>query len=79
MFGLTRMDMLGAGRSALHVGARTYASVRLRTELGLSLILIGRLLNRDHTSILNLLRKAEGVPVSVRNGVAMRRKRAMEK
>lgn len=78
MFGVPKAQLLGATRERLCVGARTYASLRLRTELGLSMPQIGRMLNRDHTSILNLLRKAEGIPVSVRNGVAWRRPRAME-
>lgn len=53
-FSVSIVDMRGAGRNAEFVAARRYAVERLRDELGLSYPHIGKLLGRDHTSIMNL-------------------------
>lgn len=55
MFGISEADLRGPGRAWPLVAARQYAVVRLRQPpLSLSTTVIGRILNRDHTSILNL-------------------------
>ena len=67
MFGLTKAVLLGAGRDQLAVKARTYAAVRLFYELGLSKSHIGTILNRDHSSIFNIIEKASGRPGKIQS------------
>jgi hypothetical protein len=59
---LSPNDILGLDRRVVVVVARRQIADLLRTHMRLSLPQIGRLLHRDHTSILNLLRgKQRGV------------------
>lgn len=53
-FEVSIIGMRGAGRNAEFVAARRYVVERLRDELGLSYPHIGKLLGRDHTTIMNL-------------------------
>lgn len=62
LFGCTKAELCGERRSRLLVAARLYASVRMSRELGVSTTGIGKVLGgRDHTTILHLLKKAEGI------------------
>ena len=54
-FRLSRDEILGRGRTAYVVEARREAAQRLR-ETGLTLQAIGRILNRHHATIINLLK-----------------------
>jgi len=74
LFDITEAELKGGGRARGLIEARFHAVMRLRTELGLSTPSIGRLLNRDHTSIINLLRKSDGVDGAYRSGSWKRRK-----
>lgn len=69
MFGTSKAALLGDSREQLLVKARTYAAYRLFYELGLSKSHIGTILNRDHSSIFNIIEKASG-----RIGKVQRRK-----
>lgn len=53
--GLTRAVIRSEARQGQIVEARRKIAVRLRGELGLSLWHIANILNRDHSSIMNLL------------------------
>ena len=59
LFDITKAQLLGPCRIAHLVDARQFAVVRLSRDLGLSTSTIGNLLNRDHTSIMHLLRRAK--------------------
>ena len=62
MFGITIADIIGERKFEFLVKARIYVAVRLRSEYGMSLPQIGRMLGgRDHTTILYLLRRAQGL------------------
>ena len=61
MFGLSLAELRGDGRSWAQVSARQWAAVRLCRELGLSKMHAGRLLNRDHATVINLLCRADGL------------------
>lgn len=74
LFDITEAELKGAGRTRGLIEARFHAVMRMRKELGLSTPSIGRLLNRDHTSIINLLRKSDGVDGAYRAGSWKRRK-----
>jgi len=74
LFDITEAELKGAGRTRGLIEARFHAVMRMRRELGLSTPSIGRLLNRDHTSIINLLRKSDGVDGAYRAGSWKRRK-----
>jgi chromosomal replication initiator protein len=56
--GVTVREVLGSARSGLIVEARHAAMVEVRLEFGDSAAAIGRLFNRDHTTVLYALRKA---------------------
>lgn len=51
---VTLSDVRGPRRTALLVAARRAVAVMLRQDRGLKLQVIGRLLNRDHTTIIAL-------------------------
>lgn len=55
MYGVTLAELRGPGRYRLQVLARHYAAVRLTMECGLGPAATGRLLNRDHSSVISLL------------------------
>lgn len=48
-------EVRGAGASRRLIEARRHICTRLREERELSSEVIGRLINRDHTSVLNLI------------------------
>ncbi len=48
--------------------------VRLSKECGFSTVRIGRVLGRDHSTIVNLMRRHEGVPLT-RKGTQMKRRK----
>lgn len=54
VYGLTEEQLLGPGRTKVYVQARRHFAHEAR-KLGKSLPQIGRFLNRDHTTIMNLL------------------------
>lgn len=56
-FNLTHADVVGEDRHSLFVDARCVVSLIMK-ERGLSFPQIGRFLKRDHSSIINLVRKA---------------------
>ncbi len=58
-FDMALSDLRSRCRDRRHVEARQYAAVRLRSELGLSNAVIGRLINRDHASVVHLRQRAE--------------------
>ncbi|NBN62077.1 helix-turn-helix domain-containing protein [Pannonibacter tanglangensis] len=53
---VTLADLTGPCRQRAIFRARAELAYRLRTELGWSFPRIGRLLNRDHTTIMNQVR-----------------------
>ncbi len=55
-FGVTVNHLKSPSRERMHVLARKASMRRLRDELGLSLAEIGRLHNRDHTTVISALR-----------------------
>tara|TARA_R110000868_G_scaffold145660_4_gene366002 strand:- start:2227 stop:2700 length:474 start_codon:yes stop_codon:yes gene_type:complete len=55
MYGVSMREMVGTKRTKYMTHARRYAATRLRDELGRSFPQIGGLLNRDQTTIQNLL------------------------
>lgn len=63
MFGATKAEVLGDCRDALLVNARIYVAFRLRKEFGFSRARIGRVINRDQSTVFNLLAKAAGIPL----------------
>lgn len=60
---LAPAQLTGQSRSPDFVDARMRVAVILKRDRGWSLPRIGRLLNRDHTTILHLLRKAEAMGI----------------
>ena len=56
---MTFIDIAGHAKSKRFCDCRFEVYYRLRRELGLSLMLIGRMLNKDHTSVLHGYRKME--------------------
>jgi chromosomal replication initiator protein len=61
-FGIDRAELVGGSRAATHVRARQIAILLTREATDLSLPQIGRLYGgRDHSTILNALRRAEAV------------------
>jgi hypothetical protein len=56
---MTFVDVAGQARSKKYIACRHEIYYRLRSELGLSLMQVGRMLNRDHTTILHGFRKME--------------------
>jgi hypothetical protein len=60
--GVRRFDFFDVGRSARLVNARTVAVAALRMRLGLSSPEIGRLLGRDHSTVLYHLHRAARTP-----------------
>jgi chromosomal replication initiation ATPase DnaA len=58
-FELGLAELRSPCRDRRHVEARQFAAVRLRSELGLSNAVIGRLINRDHASVVHLRQRAE--------------------
>lgn len=73
MFNTTRVELAGRVKKRILVAARMYAAVRLSRELGLSTSHIGRILGRDHSTISNLLSRADGFPLVTINGQSKRR------
>ena len=60
LYRVTIMDITGCSRAHIHKWPRFVAIWRIRKELGWSLQRIGReFSNRDHTTILNALRKTD--------------------
>ena len=59
-FNITIRQMRGPSREAWLVDARQEAAFRMHHE-GASTTRIGSMLNRDHTSIMNLLRRREAM------------------
>jgi hypothetical protein len=57
--GYTRDELVGKDRATRLVAARHAVMWRMRRELGLSLPAIGRLFGRDHTTVLNGIRRHE--------------------
>lgn len=57
--GMTFIDVAGQAKSQKFVDCRFEIYYRLRRELGLSLMQVGRMLNKDHTSVLHGYRKME--------------------
>jgi chromosomal replication initiator protein len=57
--GVPRRDILGDARTKHIVDARHLAMWRVRRETGMSLPAIGREFNRDHTSVLNAIRRVD--------------------
>lgn len=57
---VTVPEMLGESRSKHVVRARTAFCAYLAFDCGLSSVCIGKLIGRDHTSVLHLLAKARG-------------------
>jgi hypothetical protein len=55
-FGITLGELRGEARAKLYINARTVAA-RLLKDNGASYPMIGRRMNRDHSSIVNLLKK----------------------
>jgi len=53
---LTPDDLRGKRRKRHIVAVRRAVAVQLRNELGISLPWIGRLLNRNHATVINYLR-----------------------
>lgn len=53
--GVSVSDIRGPRRLAHFVRARREAALRMRVELGISTIEIGKHLRRDHSTVLNLL------------------------
>ena len=60
---LTPAELTGRSRFRDYVDARMRVAVILNRDRGWSLPRIGKLLNRDHTSIVHLLRKAEAMGI----------------
>jgi len=58
--GIGRVDLLGTSRSKHIVKARHLAMALIRKHCGMSYPQIGRIFNRDHTTILYAVRKIEG-------------------
>lgn len=56
---MTFIDVAGQARSKKYIACRHEIYYRLRSELGLSLMQVARMLNRDHTTILHGFRKME--------------------
>ena len=56
---ITVEQLLGPRRQQTYVAARRECAERLRNELEMSYPKIGKVMNRDHTSILHLLKKVE--------------------
>lgn len=56
---LTFIEIAGQVKSRRWVDCRFEIYYRLRRELGLSLMQVGRMLNKDHTSVLHGYRKME--------------------
>lgn len=59
-FGITKAELTGRRHLPLHVDARRVAALRMAEELGMSLPQIGRILHKDHTTILHAIRRARG-------------------
>lgn len=57
--GLAVDDMTGTARTRDIVAARWEAMARIRTEFGDTLPMIGRLFNRDHTTVVHGLKRYE--------------------
>jgi len=53
-------DVIGSSREQHLALARFDAALRMRDELGMTLESIGVVLGRDHTTIINMLRRARG-------------------
>lgn len=66
-FKVSQIDLLSKRRTADLVAPRFKVAYRLKTETLMSLAGIGRLLNRDHTSIIHALRRyqSEAAPAAV--------------
>jgi len=56
---MTFIDVAGQAKSQKFVDCRFEIYYRLRRELGLSLMQVGRMLNKDHTSVLHGYRRME--------------------
>ena len=57
--GMTFIDVAGQAKSQKFVDCRFEIYYRLRRELGLSLMQVGQMLNKDHTSVLHGYRRME--------------------
>lgn len=57
--GMTFIDVAGQAKSQKFVDCRREIYYRLRRELGLSLMQVGQMVNKDHTSVLHGYRKME--------------------
>jgi len=64
------MDLRGRGRTKVLVQARREISLILRRDLGMSFPAIGRVLGRDHTSIMALLGRISHKRVLASHGVS---------
>jgi chromosomal replication initiator protein len=60
-FSLTRADLIGKSRSRPLTNARHVAMYLVRECTGLSLLKIGELFERDHTTVMHGLKKVEGL------------------
>lgn len=61
--GFTAQDVRGPRRTSKLVIARHECIYRIRSELGMSLSAIGRVMNRDHATILYACRNYEPAPM----------------
>lgn len=68
-------ELHGALRYPSIVAARRLFALHLRTELGWSYPQIGRLLGRDHTTVMMLCRAAQKERAAAGNVVSLERKR----
>lgn len=59
-WGMSAEDVCGMKRTRHYVACRVEIARILRDKLNLSLLEIAHVMNRDHTSILHLLRKQSG-------------------
>ncbi len=75
---ITKDEFMGYGRHVEWVDARMEAVVRLRKEMRLSTTTIGRMIRRDHATVINLIRRFEGVQGAYRSGIWKRRKTRSE-
>lgn len=54
------LDLLGRSRKKAFVLARHKAMFEVRKQLGFSTLRIGRIFDRDHTTVVHALKKFEG-------------------
>lgn len=59
--GLTRNQMIGPSRLKRIVWPRRVAMWRMRTELGMTMEMIGEVMNRDHTTVVTALQNVKRI------------------